>query len=160
MNCRHYTLLRRAAAAAALAVAAIFAPLSATAQDEGDTITWALPGLPDTLLVPHAWSVNTGGVMSLVQEGLTAFSNDLALQKGVADEWEQVDDTTYVYSIRDGVSFHDGSPVTAEDVAYSMNWHLDPENGSQMAAFYSAVDTIEATGERSEERRVGKEGVR
>jgi len=147
MNCRHYTLLRRAAAAAALAVTAVFAPLSATAQDEDDTITWALPGLPDTLLVPHAWSVNTGGVMSLVQEGLTAFSNDLALQKGVADEWEQVDDTTYVYSIRDGVSFHDGSPVTAEDVAYSMNWHLDPENGSQMAAFYSAVDTIEATGE-------------
>ena len=146
MKYRPYNNFRGGAAAAALAVTSTFWPLSAGAQED-DTITWALPGLPDTLLVPHAWSVNTGGVMSLVQEGLAAFSNDLALKDGVADEWEQVDDTTYVYNIRDGVSFHDGSPVTAEDVAYSMNWHLDPTNGSQMAAFYSAVDTIEVTGE-------------
>lgn len=143
----HSNVHRGAAAAAALAVIATFAPPPAAAQED-ETITWALPGLPNTLLVAHAWSVNTGGVMSLVQEGLAAFSNDLALTDGVADEWEQVDETTYVYSIRDGVTFHDGSPVTAEDVAYSMNWHLYPENGSQMAAFYSAVDTIEATGER------------
>ena len=146
MKYRFSNLLRGTVAVTALAVSATIAPLAAAAQDD-ETITWALPGLPDTLLVPHAWSVNTGGVMSLVQEGLTAFSNDLALTDGVADDWEQVDDTTYVYALRDGVTFHDGSPVTAEDVVYSMNWNRDPENGSQMAAFYSAVDTIEATGE-------------
>lgn len=146
MKYRHCNLLRATAASAALAVTAALTPLPAVAQDD-DAITWALPGLPNTLLVAHAWSVNTGGVMSLVQEGLTAFSNDLALKNGVADDWEQVDDTTYVYTIRDGVTFHDASPVTADDVAYSMNWHRDPENGSQMAAFYSAVDSIEATQE-------------
>jgi peptide/nickel transport system substrate-binding protein len=144
MKHRNRNLLRGTIAAVGLATTVALAPLSAAAKED-DTITWALPGLPDTLLVPHAWSVNTGGVMSLVQEGLTAFSSDLALTEGVADEWEQLDDTTYVYTIRDGVTFHDGSPVTARDVVYSMNWHLDPENGSQMAAFYAAVDSIEAT---------------
>ena len=144
MTRRNSNLMHGAVAAVGMAVTAALVPLPAAAQED-ETITWALPGLPDTLLVPHAWSVNTGGVMSLVQEGLMAFSSDLALKEGVADEWEQVDDTTYVYTIREGVTFHDGSPVTADDVAYSMNWHLDPENASQMAAFYAAVDSIEAT---------------
>lgn len=146
MNYRDFKLSRGPVVAACLVAMTAISPFSASAQED-DTITWALPGLPDTLLVPHAWSVNTGGVMSLVQEGLAAFSNDLALTEGVADTWEQVDETTYVYTIRDGVTFHDGSPVTADDVVYSMTWHLDPDNASQMAAFYSAVDSIEATGD-------------
>lgn len=140
-------MLRRLAAAAGLALAVGLAAPGAQAQDDDSTITWALPGLPDTLLVAHAWSVNTGGVMSLVQEGMAAFSDDLSLKPGVAESWEQVDETTYVYTLRDGVTFHDGSPVTPEDVVYSMNWNRDPDNGSQLATFYAAVDTIEATGD-------------
>jgi len=138
-------LTRRTLGASVFAISAAMAlPLSA--QDDG-TITWALPGLPDTLLVPQAWSVNTGGVMSLVQEGMLAFDGELAVTEAVAASWEQVDDLTYVYTLRDGVTFHDGSAVTADDVAYSMNWHRDTDNGSQMAAFYAAADTIEATGD-------------
>lgn len=146
MTASRFRPIRLGGAALALGLSLGLAPAEATAQDD-DTIAWALPGLPDTLLVPHAWSVNTGGVMALVQEGLLAFADDLSVTEGVADTWEQVDDTTYVYTIRDGATFHDGSPVTADDVAYSMNWHREPENGSQMAAFYSAVESIEATGD-------------
>ena len=113
-----------------------------------DEVTWALPALPNVLFVAHAWSVNTGGIMSLVQEGLLAFDDDLALTTAVAESWEQVDNVTYVYQLRDGVTFHDGSPVTAEDVVYSMLWHLNPDSGSQLVPFYGSVDSIEATGER------------
>lgn len=141
--------LLRTGMAACLAMAglAVGASQPASAADD-DTITWALPGLPDTLLVAHAWSVNTGGVMSLVQEGLTAFDNDLSLTNGVADSWKQVDPTTYVYHIRDGVTFQDSSPVTPADVVFSMNWQMNPDNGSQMAAFYAAVDSVKATGDQ------------
>ena len=121
---------------------------SATSAEMIDEVTWALPDFPDVLFVPHAWSTNTGGIMSLAQEGLLAFDDSLALETGVAQSWEQVDDVTYVYKMRDGVTFHDDSPVTAEDVVYSMLWHLDPDHGSQLTPFYGSVDSIEATGDR------------
>ncbi len=110
-------------------------------------ITWALPALPDTLLVPHDWSTYEGAVMSLVQEGLLAFGDDLGLVPAIADTWEQVDPVTYVYTLRDGVTFHDGSPLTPDDVVASVLWHLDPDNASQLAAFFASVDSVEATGD-------------
>jgi peptide/nickel transport system substrate-binding protein len=121
---------------------------SAKSAEMIDEVTWALPDFPDVLFVPHAWSTNTGGIMSLVQEGLLAFDDSLALTTGVAESWEQVDDVTYTYRLRDGVTFHDGSPVTTEDVVYSMLWHLNPDSGSQLTPFYGSLDSIEATGER------------
>ena len=121
---------------------------SAKSAEMIDEVTWALPDLPDVLFFPHAWNTNTGGIVSLAQEGLLAFDDNLALTPGVAESWEQVDDVTYIYRLREGVTFHDGSPVTAEDVVYSMLWHLNPDSGSQLTAFYGSVDSIEATGER------------
>ena len=122
---------------------------SAEGATDGDIeeITWALPFLPDTLFVPAEWTTAQGAVVSLAQEGLLAFDDDLKLTAALAESWEQVDDITYVYTIREGATFHDGSPVTAEDVAASMGWHLDPDNLSFVDFFYFAVDTIEATGD-------------
>lgn len=110
-------------------------------------ITWALPGLPDVLLVPHDWTTYSGAVMSLVEEGLLAFGDDLSLQPALAEDWEVVDPTTYVFTLREGVTFHDGTPLTAEDVVFSIEWNIDPDNASQLAAFFGSVDTIEATAE-------------
>ena len=39
----------------------------------------------------------------------------------VAESWEEVDDTTIDFKIREDITFHDGTPCTAEDVAYSLN---------------------------------------
>ena len=129
-----------------LAIGGWFKP--ANSAEMVDDITWALPALPNVLFVPHAWSVATGAVMALVQEGLLAFDDNLSLTTAVAESWEQVDDVTYVYRLREGVTFHDGSPVTTDDVVHSMLWHLNPDSGSQLVPFYGSVDSIEATGAR------------
>ena len=42
-------------------------------------------------------------------------------QPMLATEWEQVDDTTWSFTIRDGVTFHDGTELTAENVAASLD---------------------------------------
>ena len=149
---RTRTLGRWMGAVCLAAAVSLIAPgsfvTSAQSAETMDEVTWALPDFPDVLFVPHAWSTNTGGIMSLAQEGMLAFDDSLALTTGVADSWEQTDEVTYVYHLRDGVTFHDGSPVTAEDVVYSMQWHLNPDHGSQLTPFYGSVDSIEATGER------------
>jgi peptide/nickel transport system substrate-binding protein len=119
----------------------------AFAQESIDEIRWALPSVKDTMFVPRAWSTYVGAIMSLVQEGLLGFGDDLGLTPAAAESWKQTDPTTYVYTIRKGVTFGDGSPLTPDDVIASYKFHMDPKSGSQLAAFFSSVDTVTASGE-------------
>lgn len=151
--------MKRSGRARFLAIAALMSLLvAACGGDDGggdgdggggagqlQEVTWALPGLPDVLLVPHDWTTYSGAVISLVEEGLLAFGDDLSLQPALAEDYEVVDPTTYVFTLRDGVTFHDGTPLTADDVVFSIEWNMDPDNASQLAAFFASVDTVEAT---------------
>jgi peptide/nickel transport system substrate-binding protein len=58
---------------------------------------------------------------------------------------EQVDDTTWTVTLRDGAVFHDGSPVTAQDVVFSFERVLDPANASLYSQFIPFVEAVEAT---------------
>ena len=105
-----------------------------------------MPAIADTTFVPRAWSTYLGAIMSLVQEGPLAFGDDLSLIPAVADPGSRPIDTTYKYTMRDGVTFGDGSPLTPDDVVASFQFHMKPKSGSQLAAFFSSVDSVEATG--------------
>ncbi|HEY4163088.1 MAG TPA: ABC transporter substrate-binding protein [Dongiaceae bacterium] len=145
-------LTRRLFLASGAAVAAFSTTLSGKAHDvladtTIDEIHWGLPSVKDTMFVPRAWSTYVGAIMSLVQEGLLAFGDDLRLEAAAAESWKQTDPTTYVYTIRKGVTFGDGSPLTPDDVIASYKFHMDPKSGSQLAAFFSSVDTVTATGD-------------
>jgi peptide/nickel transport system substrate-binding protein len=119
---------------------------SAAPAQEIEQITFGLNGSgPEVLFVPRAWNIGTGMVVSLAQEGLVAFGDDLTVVPALAESWEIADPTTYVYHLRDGLMFHDGSPVTADDIVFSMLLQVDPEAGSQLGQFYRSVDTIQAT---------------
>ncbi|MFB2595374.1 ABC transporter substrate-binding protein [Paracoccus sp. p4-l81] len=54
------------------------------------------------------------------------------------------DGTTYDIKLRDGATFHDGSPVTADDVVFSYQRVMDPESKSLFRSFVSFIDTVEA----------------
>ncbi|PJG85677.1 ABC transporter substrate-binding protein [Conservatibacter flavescens] len=62
---------------------------------------------------------------------------------------EQVDDTTWRVTLRDGAVFHDGKPVTAEDVVFSFNRILDPEQKSLFAMFIPFIDKVTAIDEKN-----------
>ncbi|OIB58073.1 ABC transporter substrate-binding protein [Natrialba sp. SSL1] len=62
-------------------------------------------------------------------------------------ELEEIDETTFVADIRDDVTFHNGDQLTAEDVAYSLNWVRDPDNDSPNLSNVEFLDEAEATGE-------------
>jgi peptide/nickel transport system substrate-binding protein len=56
---------------------------------------------------------------------------------GLAEEWSVSDDgLVWTFKIREGVTFHDGTPCTADDVAWSLNWTI--ENEIETFAFYLA----------------------
>ena len=119
---------------------------SAFADDLMDEIHWGLPSVKDTMFIPRAWSTYVGAIMSLVQEGILAFGDDLKLANATAESWKQTDPTTYVYTLRQGVTFGDGSPMTADDVVATYKFQMDPKSGSQLSAFFGSVDSVTATG--------------
>lgn len=56
------------------------------------------------------------------------------------------DGLTYTIKLREGATFHDGSPVTADDVVFSFARVLDPESASLFRSFVAFIDTVEASG--------------
>ncbi|WP_066464128.1 ABC transporter substrate-binding protein [Sanguibacter suarezii] len=60
---------------------------------------------------------------------------------------KQIDDTHYQVDLRDGAVFHNGTPVTADDVVFSFNRVLDPANASLYAGFITFIDTVTAVDE-------------
>lgn len=68
-----------------------------------------------------------------------------------AEDPKMVDDKTYQVTIRDGAKFHDGTPVTTEDVAYSFERVLDPANQALFAQFIFFIDSVKAVDEKTVE---------
>ena len=57
--------------------------------------------------------------------------------------WEKPDPLTYIFKLRDGVKFHDGTPLTAEDVVFTFGSILDPKLASVSRALYTPIAKIE-----------------
>ena len=74
---------------------------------------------------------------------LLNFSHDgTTVEPALAESWEQVDDTTYTYKIRQGVKFSDGNEMTMDDVLYSLN--RVTEDNYYMSYLFANVDSFEA----------------
>ncbi|GAB3468561.1 ABC transporter substrate-binding protein [Actinophytocola sediminis] len=60
-------------------------------------------------------------LMSLVYETLVTVGPDFTIEPALAESWDMPDDTTYVFHLRDGVTFSNGRALTAEDVVGSLD---------------------------------------
>ena len=63
-------------------------------------------------------------------------------------EPEQVDETTWRITLREGATFHDGAPVTTEDVVYSFNRIMDPANKSLFVMFIDFIESVKAVDDK------------
>mgnify|MGYP003557493493 FL=1 len=112
-----------------------------------DTVTWASYSEPYSLDYAYAFDYADNQVLANVCESLLRLNPDFTLSPGLAESFANPTPTTWVYQIRQGVTFHDGSPMTAADVVASMSRHIDPVIGSSWFSVYQNVETIEQTGE-------------
>ena len=140
------------AAAGALLLAACSgpAPESSAGPDSGaeiDHISVAMPGSLSSLYVGQEAGILNYYIASIAQEGLVSVDAQGRTQPGLAESWEQTDDVTYVYELRDDAVFHDGTPVTADDVVFSLEQARDETASPGLAYYLTNVDTIEKTGD-------------
>jgi peptide/nickel transport system substrate-binding protein len=78
----------------------------------------------------------------LIYENLVVMDADLVPQPQLAESWEQPDDVTYVFKLREGVVFHNGKELDAEDVKYSYERLADPDVGSPGRGDMAVIDSI------------------
>lgn len=73
---------------------------------------------------------NTGLVLQQIYEGLVAWRSDGTVAPMLAKTIEMSPDgRTYVFTLRDGVNFHNGAPLTAREVVWTWERFLDPKSG-------------------------------
>lgn len=94
-------------------------------------------GDPPTLDPALTSDVESATYIVEIFSGLVGFDKDLKIVPDIAESWEISNDgKTYTFKIRDNVMFHDGRPVTAQDVKYSLERAAAPSTRSTVAPLY------------------------
>ena len=155
------TISRRsfmAAAAGTLAAAGLAGTFAGTSANvakaeepkQGGTLTVSLASAPSKLDPIHYSGAYEGQIICAACDRLIEYNDELTeFVPSLATSWEVSDDgITYVFQIRDGVTFnpsdyHDRRPLTAEDVAYSLNRSAQFSDNARL----SMLDKAEATGD-------------
>ena len=120
---------------------------------KGGEITVGIAQDLDDSLDPHQTvAAGTREVLFNIFEGLVKPNSDGEMIPAVAEKYELSEDgTTYTFTLRDGVKFHNGQTVTAEDVVYSINRCAAVPEGQEkpLVAAFSAVRSVEALDEKT-----------
>lgn len=116
---------------AALLVVPALALVALTA--DAKTFRWTSQGDPQTA-DPHSQNESLTNLFSqAVHDTLVMRDNGLKLVPGLATSWQQVNPTTWRFTLRQGVKFHDGSPFTADDVVFT--WERASHPNSQLRQY-------------------------
>lgn len=89
-----------------------------------------------------AWA--STNVQELIFNGLLRWSADMQLEPDLATSWEISDDAlTYTFSLREGVTFHNGKAFGADDVKHTITRIQDPEFASPRISIYRNIESVE-----------------
>jgi peptide/nickel transport system substrate-binding protein len=139
-----------AAASHAVLVFALLLGVPASAQ----TLRWASQG--DALTMdPHSQNEGlTNSMNGQVYETLVLRDRNLDIVPGLATSWQQTGPLTWRFKLRQGVMFHDGTPLTVDDVVFSVLRAQLPT--ANIAVYASAVGTPVAIDKDTIEFRLSK----
>ena len=122
------------------ALAIAFAASALAANVQARTLHWAYQG-DATSLDPMALNETfTLGFQGNIYETLAGYDGDLKLVPVLAESWENPEPTKWIFKLRKGVKFHDGSTFTADDVIFSWKRSLTP--GSDMKGYGAKASEV------------------
>jgi peptide/nickel transport system substrate-binding protein len=128
------------------AMPSILPGIGVLAQD-GETLTFGLESDPRAVEPALGYDFTANVVICNITEGPMMVDPSGALQTLLAESFEQPDQLTYIYNLRPGVKFHDGSDLTAADLIASIERVRNPAIASPMAWMFDPTESIEATGD-------------
>lgn len=113
------------------------------AQSQGDLIRIGLPGEVESFdSIRSVGGAPATALLGTMNEGLIRISpQNLQLQPWLATSWRLVDPQTYIFVLRRGVKFHDGTEFTADDAKFSFDLVISTQ--SWMRIFIPYVDKVD-----------------
>ncbi|MFY9634150.1 MAG: ABC transporter substrate-binding protein [Cellulosimicrobium cellulans] len=153
---RNFLKLTGAMGAAAAFTASVAACGSPAPTTTGSSASAAAVNKDLTIEAGISYALSTG-FDPLSSSGATPMAANLHIFEGLielhpatrepynalaAADPKKVNDTTYQVTIRDGATFHDGTPVTTEDVAFSFTRVMDPANKSLFSQFIPFIQDV------------------
>ncbi len=134
--------------------------LSACSGDKADdssksdesSITIGIPQDIEDSLDPHkAVAAGTEEILFNIFEGLVKPDSDGNLVPAVASDYKIEDEgKTYTFYLREGIKFHDGTPVTVEDIKYSIERCADTSGeGTLLVSAFSNIESVEIVDEKT-----------
>ncbi len=153
-------ILKAAGFTLAASTAPVLSPFTrlASAQEvpQGGTVVVGLVAEPTSLDPGDLTDINSMRLVRNIYDGLTGFEPEtFTIKPLLAESWEVSEDgLTYDFKLREGVTFHDGTPFNADAVKFAFDRMLDPEHPYHdtgpfpFASFYfGAIDNIEVVDE-------------
>ncbi|EWG98767.1 ABC transporter substrate-binding protein [Halomonas sp. BC04] len=148
----------------ALATTAFAAAGGAVAQTPPNVLIVGQIAEPKALDPAQVTAVNDFRIMMNLYDGLVRYADGtLEIEPSLASEWTISDDgTVYTFTLRDDVTFHDGSEFNAEAVVFNFERMLDEEHPYHdtgpfpLAFFFGAIESVEATSEHEVTFQLGE----
>jgi peptide/nickel transport system substrate-binding protein len=115
--------------------------------EDPSAVTMIIESSPNNLDLRQGTDAQSERVGGVIFDALVKKDEHYELQPWLATRWEQPDALTWVFHLRDGVRFHDGRPLEAADVAYTIESLIDGAVGNLVTAksgSFAAVERAEA----------------
>ncbi len=130
------------APAAQATVAVSAASPAAGTPKKGGTLTYGLSADPPNLDPQVSKGAAAQTVKELVYNNLLRYWRGGKIQPDLAESYEMVDPQTFRFKLRSGVTWHDGSPFTADDVKFSYERILDAKTGADRRTALNTIDKV------------------
>lgn len=113
----------------------------APSRDPG-TLSFLIESSPNNLDLRQGTDAQSERVGTLIYDALVRKDEHFNLQPWLATSWERPDALTWVFHLRDGVQFHDGKTLTADDVAWSIHSMQDGTLITAKGGAFGDVDAV------------------
>lgn len=117
------------------------------------TVVFLIESSPANLDPRIGTDAQSERIDTLLFDGLVARDASFQFTPALAERWEQPGPLTFIFHLRSGVRFHDGRPLTADDVVWTLESMLNSRHPGAIitprAASYAAIDSLEAPDERT-----------
>jgi peptide/nickel transport system substrate-binding protein len=127
-----------------LLVSLVLAPLAAQAAK--DSLTVDLPNDAATLDPQLQWDTDSYTIYRNIFDNLVTRDASGKIVPQVATAWKYLDDTTIEFTIRGGIKFQNGTPLTPEDVVFSIKRITDPALKSPQLSQFDQIASAEVAG--------------
>lgn len=124
-------------------LAAILTGCSSRTTRNPSTVVFLLESSPTNLDPRYGTDGVSQRIDQLIFDGLLKRDGQMQLKGDLASSWEIPDPLTYKFHLKSGITFHDGRPLTSQDVKATLAFMMDPANRSPKRGAFTMIDSIE-----------------